>query len=239
MSKILKAAGIVLVLLIAAVIVGFAITGDTAKLEESASVGPVPPLPAPDPPLIPTINIAPAKGWPNGAGPLASHGLKVSRFAAGLDHPRWLFVLPYNDVLVAESNAPPRPEAGKGIKGWIMQFFMRRAGSATPSANRITLLRDTDKDGVAELKTAFISGLNSPFGMALIDSNLFIANTDAIVRFPYVEGATEIVEPGSKVADLPGGPLNHHWTKALLASDDGLYLYASVGSNSNVAENGI
>jgi glucose/arabinose dehydrogenase len=239
MPKTLKAAGIILFLLIAAVIGGFAITGDTAKLEERASVGPVPPIPEPDPPFIPTINIAPAKGWPNGAGPLASHGLKVSRFAAELDHPRWLFILPNNDVLVAESNAPPRPEAGTGIKGWIMQFFMRRAGSATPSANRITLLRDADKNGVAELKTTFVSGLNSPFGMALIGSNLFIANTGAIIRFPYVDGATEIVEPGSKVADLPGGPLNHHWTKGLLASDDGHYLYASVGSNSNVAENGI
>jgi glucose/arabinose dehydrogenase len=239
MSKTMKIAAAVLLLAIAAAVVGFAITGDTAKLDEAASVGAAPPLPEPQPPLIPTINIAPAKGWPSGTTPVPASGLKISRFAGELDHPRWLFVLPNNDVLVAESNAPARPEAGTGIKGWVMNFFMRRAGSAAPSANRISLLRDADKDGVAELKTAFISGLNSPFGMALIGNTLFIANTDAVVRFPYTEGATEITEPGVKVADLPGGPLNHHWTKGLVASPDGAFLYASVGSNSNVAENGI
>jgi glucose/arabinose dehydrogenase len=239
MSKTLKAAFIIIALVVVIAIVGFAITGDTARMEETASVGADPTIPEPQPPLIPTVNIAPAKGWSNGTTPVAANGLKIIRFAGELDHPRWLFILPNNDTLVAESNAPPRPEDGTGIKGWVMKFVMRRAGSSKPSANRISLLRDADKDGVAELKTTFISGLNSPFGMALIDNNLFIANTDAIVRFPYVEGATEITEPGSKVADLPGGPLNHHWTKGLIASDDGLHLYASVGSNSNVAENGI
>lgn len=235
----MKIAAAVLLLVIAVVIVGYAITGDTAKLDEAASVGVAPPIPEPAPPLIPTVNIAPAKGWPDGTTPIPASGLKVSRFAGELDHPRWLFVLPNNDVLVAESNAPQRPEDGTGIKGWVMKLVMRNAGSGAPSANRISLLRDADKDGVAELKTTFISGLNSPFGMALIENNLFIANTDAIVRFAYVEGATEITAPGTKLADLPGGPLNHHWTKGLVASPDGVYLYASVGSNSNVAENGI
>lgn len=239
MSKFMKITTSVIFLVVVVAIVGFAVTGDTAKLDEAASVGAAPPIPEPAPPLIPTVNIAPAKGWPSGTTPISANGLKINRFAGELDHPRWLFVLPNNDVLVAESNAPPRPEDGTGIKSWVMKFVMRKAGSGAPSANRISLLRDADKDGVAELKTTFISGLNSPFGMALINNNLFIANTDAIVRFAYVEGATEITAPGTKLADLPGGLLNHHWTKGLIASPDGAYLYASVGSNSNVAENGI
>jgi glucose/arabinose dehydrogenase len=209
-----------------------------ARLPFEAGVGPQPTLPPPNPSLLPTLHIAPAKGWPAGATPVAAAGLSVKALATGLDHPRWLYVLPNGDVLVAESNAPPRPEQGKGIKGWIKKMFMKRAGAGVPSANRITLLRDADGDGVAETRTAFLQGLNSPFGMALVGRNLYVANTDAVVRFTYTDGATQITEPGVKVTDLPAGPLNHHWTKNVIASRDGARLYVTVGSNSNAGENG-
>ena len=217
----------------------FAGCGDLAKLPFEAGVGPQPALPPPNPTLLPTLHIAPAKGWPAGATPVAAAGLSVQALATGLDHPRWLQVLPNGDVLVAESNAPPRPEQGKGIKGWIKKWFMTRAGAGVPSANRITLLRDADGDGVAETRTVFLQGLNSPFGMALVGRNLYVANTDAVVRYTYSDGATQITGPGVKVADLPAGPLNHHWTKNVIASRDGSRLYVTVGSNSNAAENGL
>lgn len=212
--------------------------GDSAKLPEDASIGPNPTLPEPVQTLIPTVDIAPAKGWPNGVMPTPVSGLTVTALAKGLDHPRWLFVLPNGDVLVAETNAPERPER-KGPKTWVMNMVMKRAGAAVPSANRITLLRDADGDGVAEVHTEFLKGLNSPFGMAMIGNDLYVANTDSVVRFAYKEGATQITEAGTKVADLPAGPLNHHWTKGLTANRDGTKLYASAGSNSNAAENGI
>jgi glucose/arabinose dehydrogenase len=211
---------------------------DSAKVPEEATVGPNPTLPEPRTSLIPTVDIAPAKGWPDGTMPKAVNGLSVTALAKGLDHPRWLFVLPNGDVLVAESNAPERPERS-GIKTFVMNQVMKRAGAGVPSANRITLLRDTDGDGVAETRTVFLKGLNSPFGMAMIGGDLFVANTNAVMRFAYKDGVTQIDGTGTKVADLPGGPLNHHWTKGLTASPDGKKLYASVGSNSNVAENGI
>jgi glucose/arabinose dehydrogenase len=212
---------------------------DSSRLPESAQTGPDPELPAPRTSLIPTVNIAPAKGWPEGASPRPAPGFAVAAFASGLEHPRWVYVLPNGDVLVAETAAPPKPEDGKGIKGWVMKKVMQRAGSAVASANRITLLRDADGDGRPETRTAFLENLNSPFGMALVGNQLYVANTDAVVRFSYREGETKITGPGSKVADLPGGPLNHHWTKNLIASPDGKRLYATVGSNSNVAENGM
>jgi glucose/arabinose dehydrogenase len=213
--------------------------GDVAKLPETAGAGPQPTLPPPARMLIPTVKIAPAKGWPAGATPIAAAGMAVKAYATGLDHPRWLYVLPNGDVLVAETNAPPRPEDGKGIKGWIMKRVMKRAGAGVPSANRISLLRDADGDGVAETETVFLQGLNSPFGMTLVGRDLYVANTDAIVRFSYSEGQTQITEAGTKIVDLPGGPLNHHWTKNVIASRDGSRLYVTVGSNSNVAENGM
>jgi len=163
----------------------------------------------------------------------------VNAFAEGLVHPRCVYVLPNGDVLVAETNAPARPDEGKGIKGRAMKSVQKRAGAAVPSPNRITLLRDADGDGVAELRAPFLEGLNSPFGMALVGDDLYVANTDAVVRFPYRKGETRITAPGVKVADLPAGTRNHHWTKSLVASRDGRKLYAGVGSNSNVAENGI
>ena len=212
--------------------------GETAKLPFSAGVGPNPTLPPPNPTLMPTVHVAPAKGWPSGVKPTAPAGTTVTAFAAGLDHPRWVYVLPNGDVLVAESNAPPKP-ADTGIKQWIMKQVMKKAGAGTPSANRITLLRDADGDGVAEVRQAFLENLSSPFGMALVGSDLYVANADALMRFPYKEGETSIKAAGTKVVDLPGGPINHHWTKNVIASRDGSKLYVTVGSNSNVAEKGM
>ncbi|HWM45525.1 MAG TPA: sorbosone dehydrogenase family protein [Xanthobacteraceae bacterium] len=213
--------------------------GDTADLPDEATFGANPTIPEPTTSLIPTVNIATATGWPAGAKPTPAAGLAVNAFAENLQHPRWLHVLPNGDVLVAESSAPPKPEDGKGIKGWIYSLALKRAGSAVPSANRITLLRDADGDGVAETKTPFLTNLNSPFGMALVGNELFVANTDAMMRFTYMEGDTHITSAGEKVADLPAGPLNHHWTKNVIASRDGRTLYVTVGSNSNVGENGL
>lgn len=213
--------------------------GESARLPVSAGMGTNPVLPEPRRTLVPTVHIAPALGWPAGTAPAAAPGLAVTAYATGLAHPRWLHVLPNGDVLVAETDAPPRPDQGKGIKGWFMKIFMKRAGSGTTSANRITLLRDADGDGVAELRTAFVERLNSPFGMALAGGWLYVANTDGVVRFPYTPGATRIDVPAVRVADLPAGPLNHHWTKNVIASPDGSRLYATVGSNSNVAEHGM
>ena len=213
--------------------------GETAKLPVSAGTGPQPELPAPNKTLIPTVKVAKVEPWPAGQGPQAAPGTKVNVFATGLDHPRWLHVLPNGDVLVAESNAPPRPDDGKGLRGWVMKLLMKRAGAGVPSANRITLLRDTNGDGVADERSPFLQNLDSPFGMALIGDQLYVANTDAIVRFTYTPGSTRIETAPARVTDLPGGTLNHHWTKSLIASRDGRKLYATVGSNSNVAENGI
>jgi glucose/arabinose dehydrogenase len=225
--------------LLGVLMVSLAGCGDMATLPVEAGTGPKPALPPPKDTLFPTVHIAPAKGWPEGKTPTSAPGLAVAAYAKDLDHPRWLYVLPNGDVLVAETNAPPRPEDGKGIKGWIMKWVMKRAGAGVPSANRITLLRDADGDGIAETRSVFLKGLNSPFGMALIGGDFYVANTDAVVRFPYSDGQTEITAPSVKIADLPAGPINHHWTKNLIASRDGSRLYATVGSNSNVAENGM
>ena len=210
-----------------------------ATLSISAGIGPEPTLPPPQPTLIPTVNIAPARGWAPGATPQAAPGMRVTAFAGGLDHPRWLHVLPNGDVLVAETNAPPKPEDAQGIRGWVMGLVMKRAGARVPSANRITLLRDTDGDGVADLRSVLLEGLNSPFGIALVGNDLYVANSDAVLRFPYAAGDTRITVPGVEVVALPAGPINHHWTKNLIASPDGTRLYVTVGSNSNVAERGM
>ena len=213
--------------------------GDKSTLPAGAGIGPAPQLPAPKRSLIPTVDIAPAKGWPEGGKPRAAQGLEVQALAHGLDHPRWLYVLPNGDVLVAESNRPQTPETRQsGVRAWVMGKVMAKAGAGVPSADRITLLRDVDGDGVAETRSVFLKGLHSPFGMALVGDTLYVANADAIVRFPYKEGATAITEAGQRLAPLPAG-LNHHWTKNILASRDGSKLYATVGSNSNVGENGL
>jgi glucose/arabinose dehydrogenase len=189
--------------------------------------------------VIPTIDVVTAKGWSGDATPIPAQGMSVTAFARGLDHPRWLYVLPNGDVLVAETNAPVRTEHGKGLKGWFFNRYQKKAGGAVPSANRITLLRDSDGDGVAETRSVLIANLNSPFGMALVDDQLYIANTDAVVRVPYRAGQQAITESPTIVTNLPAGALNHHWTKNIVASADGGKLYVSIGSNSNVAEHGI
>jgi glucose/arabinose dehydrogenase len=213
--------------------------GERARLPVAAGIGPQPVLPPPKKTLLPTVNIAPARGWPEGATPTAAAGLHVASFAEGLDHPRWLYVLPNGDVLVAETNAPPRPENAEGPKGWVMKLLMSRAGAGVPSADRITLLRDADGDGIVDLRTVFLDDLHSPFGMALVGDDLYVANTDALVRFRYEEGAVRIDAPGERLVELPAGPINRHWTKNVVASPDGERLYVAVGSNSNVAENGL
>jgi glucose/arabinose dehydrogenase len=209
------------------------------ELTPEQGYGPNPPLPAPDKTLVPKVNIAPAKPWKPDQGPVAASGFAVARYACDLDHPRWLYVLPNGDVLVAETNAPERPADGKGIKGYFQGKAMEKAGAKVASANRITLLRDANSDGQPEVRSKFIEGLNSPFGMVLVGKNFYVANTDAVLRFEYAPGVTQIKQPGTKLADLPAGPLNHHWTKNIIASPKGDKLYATVGSNSNAAENGI
>ena len=211
--------------------------GDSRELSPLVGYGANPELPPPHETLFSTVNIAPAEPWAEGEMPTPASGFAVNAFAKGLDHPRWIYVLPNGDVLVAESNAPPKPTLG--IRGWIMGRVMKSAGAGVPSANRITLLRDADGDGTAETRSVFLQGLHSPFGMALVGNNLYVANADSIVRFPYTEGATSITVQGTKVIDLPGLPLNHHWTKNIIASKDGTKLYATVGSNSNIGENGM
>jgi glucose/arabinose dehydrogenase len=221
-----------------ALLAGVAGCGRAAQFSVSSGFGPDPELPPPERRLIPTVKVVTAKGWELNEKPVAAEGTEVTAFAQSLDHPRWLYVLPNGDMLVAETNAPPRSDDAKGIKGWFFKYFQKKAGGAVPSANRISLLRDADGDGVAETRSVFLSGLNSPFGMALIGDVFYVANTDAIVRFPYAEGQTEIVTAPSTVTQLPAGDLNHHWTKSLIASLDGSKLYVGVGSNSNVMENG-
>lgn len=213
--------------------------GETATLPELAGYGSHPNLPSPNQTLLPVVNIAPSKPWTAEAKPTVAAGLAVNAFATGLDHPRWLYVLPNGDVLVAETNAPSKPGDNKGMKGWFMKRVMKEAGAGGPSANRITLLRDSQGDGIAEARNVFLQGLNSPFGMALVGNNLYVANTDGLVRFRYHTGDTQIKEPGVKVIHLPAGSINHHWTKNVLANRDGSRLFVTVGSNSNVGDNGM
>ena len=212
--------------------------GERATLLVEQGTGPRPELPPPNPTLLPTVHIAPAVGWPASVRPRPAAGLQVAAFASGLDHPRWLLVLPNGDVLVAESNAPRKPADSRNLRSVVMGMVMQRAGAGTPSADRIILLRDADGDGVAETRSVLLRGLHSPFGMALIGDRLYVANADAVLSFPYRSGDTVITAPGTKLVDLPGGPINHHWTKNLLASPDGSRLYVSVGSNSNAGERG-
>jgi glucose/arabinose dehydrogenase len=203
--------------------------------------GPNPPMPAPQHSLFPGIGVPDVVMWPAGAAPKAPPGFVVTRFAEGLDHPRWLYVLPDGDVLVAESAPPPSKgdKTNPGIRGWFQNLLMKKVHSKVPSANRITLLRDADGDGVAETRTTFAQGLNSPFGMALAGGTLYVGDTDAVVSFPYRDSATEVAGPPTKVLDLPGPPINHHWTKNVVASPDGARLYITVGSNSNIGDNGV
>jgi glucose/arabinose dehydrogenase len=216
----------------------------SAQTPHPPGVGSSPELPPPaQTRLIPTVNIAPAQGWPDGVQPQAPAGFSVSRFGSGLEHPRWIHVLPNGDVLVAETNKPPPTQGAKnvhaeGIRGKAMGLVMKRAGAGTPSANRITLFRDSDGDGIAETKSVFLKDLNSPFGIALVGNQLYVANADGIVKVPYETGQTSITASPVQLTDLPAGA-NHHWTKNIIASLDGSKLYATVGSNSNIGDNGM
>jgi glucose/arabinose dehydrogenase len=216
-----------------------AVQAPSSTMPPISSTGATPTLPAPHTSLVPTVEVAEVVGWKDGETPTAASGFAVAEFARDLEHPRWLYVLPNGDVLVAESDAPPKPDDGKGIKGAIMKKLMKKAGSATPSANRISLLRDADRDGKPEHTFVFASGLNSPIGMALVGDAFYVANSDAVVRFTYREGATQLDGHGERIVDLPAGTINHHWTKNILATPDGKSLYVAIGSNSNVGENGI
>jgi glucose/arabinose dehydrogenase len=237
-KRILIAIAILVALAVAAAVAVFFMSREEATVPVEEGYGASPTLPEPNATLIPTVNIAPASPWPEGMTPTPAPGFAVTEFGEDLDHPRWLHVLPNGDVLVAESNRPPKPDEGFSIRGWVMGLVMADAGAEVPSADRITLLRDADGDGVAEARSTFLEGLASPFGMTLLNDTLYVANADAIVAFPYTDGATSIEEPGEKIVDLPAGR-NHHWTKDVIASPDGTKLYATVGSNSNVGENGM
>lgn len=218
---------------------GLTACANHAQAPKVNTYGPDPILPEPSTSLIPTVKVAKAKPWSEGQMPTAAAGFKVQAYATGLDHPRWLYVLPNGDVLVAESNAPARPQDSKGIKAKIMGLVMKSVGAGVPSADRITLLRDEDGDGQADTRSQFLANLHSPFGMALIGNDFYVANTDAVVRYRYEKGATSLSGPAEKITDLPAGPINHHWTKNIVASPDGEFLYATVGSNSNVADKGM
>ncbi len=237
--RLLRWIGILVVVAVIAGAVLFYTGGETAKLPFEAGIGPHPTLPAPNPTLLPTINQASAVGWPAGGKPVPAPGLAVNAFAGKLDHPRWLYVLPNGDVLVAETNSPPKPDDMKGVRGFVAGIIMGGAGAATQSPNKIVLLRDTDGDGVADKTFTLLSGLNSPFGMTLANGMLYVADTDAVLAFPYKDGDTQITAPGKKIVDLPAGTINHHWTKNIIASADGAKLYVTIGSNSNVGENGM
>jgi len=205
--------------------------------DPSSQYGANPQLPAPRQYLIPPMQVPPAAGWSKGETPAVSPGLQISAFATGFEHPRMVYVLPNGDVLVVESNGPKAPVYRP--KDYVEDKVKALAGSSAPAGNRIILLRDAKGDGVPDLRTVFIDHLNSPFGVALVGNDLYVAATDALLRFPYVPGETHISAPGVKVTGLPAGPINHHWTKSLTASPDGTKLYVGVGSNSNVTENGI
>ncbi len=232
----------ILLALLAAVVIGAAtvwwmLQPDPARLSNAELTGRVPVLSGVRTQTLPTINIAEVAPWPSGAAPTPAPGLAVTRFAEGLDHPRQILPLPNGDVLVAESNSPPRQ--GGGISGWVERQIMGRAGAGVPSANRITLLRDADGDGVAEIKRPYITGLNSPYGMALVGSTLYVANTDALLAYDYDPAAASITAVGRKIVDLPASGGNQHWTKALTASADGRILFVGVGSNSNIGDKGL
>ena len=231
-------AALAVVLLLGAAATRFVVYPESASLQLTDGQGANPTLPAPNQTFMPTVNIARVVGWQGEAKPTAAQGLRTNAFATGLTHPRWLHVLPNGDVLVAESNTPPSGDKSVGVTDWVADRIKGMAGAGVKSPNRIVLLRDADGDGVAEERHVFLKDLASPIGMALVGSDLYVANADALVRVPYRPGQTEITASPEKVVDLPSGN-NHHWTKNVVASPDGTRLFITVGSNSNVGENGI
>ena len=208
--------------------------------DPKAEIGSSPGLPDLQQYLLPPMHIARVVGWQKGTTPSVSKDLKVEALATGLQHPRSLYTLPNGDVLVVESKAPPAA-AIRRPKEIVMRFIESWAtsGGDTGPSNRITLLRDTNGDGVPDTQSVFLDHLTSPFGVALVGDDLYVANTDAIVKYPYKAGDTKISAPGETLMELPGGPIDHHWTKSLAASPDGKLLYVGVGSNSNITENGM
>ena len=210
---------------------------DVAQLPLDAVTGPTPQITAGREQIFPTIAVADVDRWKTGEAPVVAPGLVVERFAEGLDHPRNLYTLPNGDILVAETNSPPRKMGG--VEGLVMKWLMGKAGADVPSANRITLLRDANGDGQAELKTPFLTGLNSPFGMVLIGEKLYVANTNGLLVFPYKTGDTKITAKGKELTKFNARAPNNHWTRNLAASPDGKKIYISVGSNSNIGENGM
>ena len=201
--------------------------------------GPAPLLKPPKPQTLPVMKLSKAVGWKPGETPTPTEGYDVQAFAQGLDHPRWLHALPNGDILVAETDAPQMSSRRSNVLAWVAKRIMRFTGSGYPSADRITLLRDTDQDGIADLQVPFITGLKSPFGMALIGQTLFVANTDAILAYPYANGDTSITKRGELITRLPAAAPNSHWTKNLLAHPNGEALFVAVGSNSNIGELGV
>ncbi|WP_428841169.1 PQQ-dependent sugar dehydrogenase [Bradyrhizobium pachyrhizi] len=208
--------------------------------DPKTQVGGRPDLPALKQYLMPPMHVASVVGWKQGEKPKVPDSLQINALATGLQHPRSLYALPNGDILVVESKAPGT-EPIKRPKDFIMKWVESWAtsGGDTGASNRITLLRDSNGDGKPEIQSVFLDHLHSPFGVALVGNDLYVANTDAIVRYPYHEGDTKITEPGQTLTELPGGPIDHHWTKSLTASPDGALLYVGVGSNSNITENGI
>lgn len=214
--------------------------GGEDNFDVSSQIGPNPKLPEPQQYLFPPMNLAPIVGWKDGEKPLVPQGLQVTALATGLQHPRSVYTLPNGDVLIVESKKPPGEPVKRPkdlVMGWVESFVTSGGASSEPS-NRITLVRDTNHDGKPELRTTFLDHLNSPFGVALVGSDLYVAATDAILHYTYHTGDTKLTAPGEVLTPLPGGPIDHHWTKSLVASRDGSLLYVGVGSNSNITENG-
>lgn len=241
MRKILRFVGIAVVALLAigGITIFLMSRPDVARFSTAELSGRVPVIAISRPENFPTVRIPDITPWPAGAAPSVAKGLAVVRFAEGLDNPRTILALPNGDVLVAESQAPkPKKESG-GIAGAVMKRMMAKAGSGGPSANRITLLRDADGDGRAEVQTPYLTGLNSPYGMVLVGDTLYVANTDALLAFAYVAGETRNSAAPRRIAALPAAGTNRHWTKSLIASPDGKRLYVGVGADSNIAENGM
>ena len=221
-----------------ALVLALGACAEKSTKDVSVTQGPQPQLDEPRKTALPTVNVAKGEGWPSAAAPVPAAGLAVNEFAADLTHPRWLLVLPNGDVLAAESDSPGTDKSGGNVRGFIQKMLMKKAGSSKGSANRISLLRDADGDGVAETKKPLLTGLYSPFGMAFANGELFVANADGIVAYPFQPGQASIDVQPRHVTDLPSG-WNHHWTKSMVASPDGRFLFVGVGSNSNVGENGL
>ena len=207
---------------------------DSGHPPPKSSFGANPKLPAPAPQTIPTMNVNSVEAWGPNETPTAPAGFTVTRFAANLRHPRWIYVLPNGDVLVSEA-APPMPPID-GVEDGVEHWLDAKNGSAPPSANQITLLRDTNGDGIPDVRTVFLKGLNQNFGMLLLNGYFYVANTDGVWRYPYKDGETQITAPGQKILDLPVG---HHWTRNLIASEDGKKIFVTVGSGSNIGDKGM